>query len=293
MVDFFVIGPPKCGTTTLYHWLRTNHSIFLPIEKEPHYFMFKDESLKYKGPGDNERLKRMVTTDQKAYINLFGAKKINQLAGDCSTMYFYSVKAIENIKEYNPNAKIIIVLRNPVERAFSHFMHQVRDGYEKATDPLKSFLLSQKRIDDGYMPFWDYESPGKYSKWLPIWKSEFKNVLILDYVQLMTNPDTAITKVASFLGIPNEFQVSKDQVFNKSGNPAMSSLNRLMKRKTVIHRLFSFFLSAERRAKIKNKILNANNRAASLKNYPTFSDYLKESYSQDIVLYNQLSAEND
>ncbi len=287
-VDFFVIGPPKCGTTTLYHWLTTNPKLFLPKEKEPHFFQFKNNELSYQGPGDVQRLKQMVTTKESEYLNLFKAKKKEQFAGDCSTMYFYSSEAIENIRSHNPNAKIIIVLRNPVDRAFSHYMHQVRDGYEKPHDPLAAFLKSEERIKNGFMPFWDYKNPGRYTHWLPEWKTAFENVLVLEYLQLMSSPELSLQKIANFLEIPNDFRVSSNQVFNKSGNPRILWLNKFLKRKTLFHKLFSSLISKERRDAIKNKILNANNRKANLQDHPNYSQSLNKIYEEDIILYNSL-----
>lgn len=287
-IDFFLVGPPKCGTTTIYHWLKTNPAIFIPSVKEPHYFLFNNGPLTYSGPGDQERLKRMVITDESTYFGLYSSKKEHQSCGDCSTMYFYSEDAIRKIGQHNPEARIIIVLRNPIERAFSHFMHQVRDGYEKENDPLASFLRSKERIGSGHMPFWDYESPGNYSEWLPKWNNAFKHVLVLDYRQVMADPTKTMTKIADFLGVPDDFQVTPDQVFNQSGIPKFPWLNRLLKRRTLVHRIVAAVMPEERRMFIKNRILNSNNRKASLKDHPAFIEYLNKVYVKDLQLYRNL-----
>lgn len=287
-IDFFLVGPPKCGTTTAYHWLKTNPSIFVPEVKEPHFFQFKNKPLAYSGAGDMERLARMIVQDEDSYMSLYDSKKKNQLSGDCSTMYFYSEDAIREIKLHNPQAKIIIVLRDPIERAFSHYMHQVRDGYEIKTDPLSSFLLSEERIQNGYMPFWDYINPGKYTIWLPKWKSSFEDVLVLDYKHLLNNSEEAMAEIARFLDVPNNFQASSDQIFNQSGNPKFPWLNRVLKRKTLAHKLLGKVMPKEQRVLIKNKILNKNNRKASLQDYPTFSERLNKVYETDVLLYKNL-----
>jgi hypothetical protein len=292
-IDFFLVGPPKCGTTTAYHWLKTNPSIFVPIVKEPHFFQFKNKSLAYSGLGDKKRLDRMVVQEEDAYLGLYESKNEEQLCGDCSTMYFYSEDAIREIKLHNPQAKIIIVLRNPIERAFSHYMHQVRDGYEKKSDPLSSFLLSTARIQKGYMPFWDYISPGKYSQWLPKWKASFDHVLVLDYKQLMGNSKETMSEIARFLGVTDDFQTSSDQVFNQSGHPKFPWLNRILKRKTWGHQLLAKVMPQEQRVLIKNKILNKNNRKARLRDYPAFSGRLNKIYESDIILYENLPKQSE
>ena len=125
------------------------------------------------------------------------------------------------------------------------------------------------------------------------WKASFENVLVLDYKQLMSNPKGSMKDVASFLGVPNDFQTSSNQIFNQSGNPTFTWINKLLKRKTWAHQLLALVMPQEKRVLIKNKILNKNNQKASLQNHPAFSEWLSKVYETDILLYENLSKQTD
>ena len=288
-IDFFLVGPPKCGTTTIYHWLKTNKAVFLPSLKEPHYFLFNDNNLEFTGPGDNERLERMVITDKGTYFALYGDISGNQICGDCSTMYFYSDKAIREISLHNPEAKIIIVLRDPIERAFSHYMHMVRDGYENGINPIESFNKSADRINKGYMPFWDYFSAGNYSDWVPKWKNEFKNLLILDHKLLRNKPNVVMKRIALFLGVPNDFEVNDEQ-YNTSGIPLSPKLNQILKQQTNVHKVLSKLIPDSKRKSIKNKILQFNNRPKKMSAFPGFKSHVAKVHKSDIQFYNSIDS---
>jgi len=105
--NFFIVGAPKCGTTALATYLNDHHEIFISDPKEPHYFA--DDFSKYQ-----------CCNDEKQYFDLFNnmPKEIKAI-GEASVFYLYSMKAIENIYNYNSNAKLIVMLRNPIEMIHS------------------------------------------------------------------------------------------------------------------------------------------------------------------------------
>ena len=137
--DFFIVGAPKCGTTSMFHYLRQHPQIFMPDNKEPHYFgkdliKMSDEFI------DNE----------DEYLNLFKDAKSDQKLGEASTFYLYSKSAYKEIKEYNPDAKIIIMLRNPID--FLHSLHSqlLFSGYEDELDfEIAKYFSQQNKFASG------------------------------------------------------------------------------------------------------------------------------------------------
>jgi len=121
--DFFIVGAPKCGTTSMYHYLRQHDQIFMPDEKEPHYF---GEDLK-------KRPDKFIDNEDE-YLNLFKDAKPDQKLGEASTFYLYSKSASREIKEYNPDAKIIIMLRNPIDFLNSLHSQLLFSGNEDEPD---------------------------------------------------------------------------------------------------------------------------------------------------------------
>ena len=110
---FFIVGAPKCGTTSFYHYLRQHPQIFMPDNKEPHYF----------GSDLKKRSDEFIKTEEE-YLSLFKDADSSQMAGEASTFYLYSKAAQKEIKGFNPHAKIIIMLRNPID-----FLHSLRISF--------------------------------------------------------------------------------------------------------------------------------------------------------------------
>ena len=104
--DFFIVGAPRCGTTALYDFLQQHPGVFMPYRKEPHYF-------------GADIPQRHPFLDMQAYLRLFEPAGPGQRAGEATVWYLYSASAAEQIREFNPEARIIIMLRRPVEMMYS------------------------------------------------------------------------------------------------------------------------------------------------------------------------------
>ena len=116
--NFFIIGAPKCGTTSLSVYLSAHPEVVISHPKEPHYFSTDIE---------NGRM-----TDQSIYLACFAQDKTPIAVGEASTLYLYSKDAIQNILEFNPNAKFIVMLRKPIDIVLS--FHQVALNYFGETE---------------------------------------------------------------------------------------------------------------------------------------------------------------
>ena len=116
--NFFIIGAPKCGTTSLSVYLSEHQEIVMSHPKEPHYF--------------STDIKNGRMMDQSKYLACFVQDKTTIAVGDASTLYLYSKDAIQNILEFNPNAKFIVMLRKPMDIVLS--FHQVALNYFGETE---------------------------------------------------------------------------------------------------------------------------------------------------------------
>lgn len=110
--------------------------------KEPHYFSFDDNSKMTKGPGDP--IPKAITNFQ-AYQQLFEGANNEKAIGEASTSYLYRPEAAGRIHQLTPNAKLIAILRNPADRAFSAYMHVVRDQRETAINFKQALQLEESR----------------------------------------------------------------------------------------------------------------------------------------------------
>jgi len=117
--NFFIVGAAKAGTTFLYHYLKQHPDIYMSAVKEPHFFADIDI---------NEKIKRRYFFKWDDYLKLFKGVTNEKNIGEASVSYLCYEEAAWNIRKVIPDAKIIIVLRNPVDRLFSHFLMDIRDG---------------------------------------------------------------------------------------------------------------------------------------------------------------------
>lgn len=130
--DFFILGAPKCGTTSMDAWLSEHPSIYM-AEKEPHYF--------------NTDHKNRKITDSAAYHALFAAATDTHLAiGETSVRYLYSQHAVANILNYNRSAKFIVMLRNPLDMAYSWHNQIYLSGLEQVKNFAQAWHLQDRRL---------------------------------------------------------------------------------------------------------------------------------------------------
>lgn len=130
--NFFILGAPKCGTTALAEYLRTHPEIFISEPKEPHYF--------------NEDFANRHTTTLAAYAACFaGAEPRHRIVGEASVFYLRSLVAVPRIQEFSPNAKFLVMLRNPVDMAHSMHSEAIYSLGENVTDFKQAWNLCETR----------------------------------------------------------------------------------------------------------------------------------------------------
>lgn len=136
--NFFIIGAPKCGTTSLAAWLAEHPDIYFSPTKEPHFF--------------NTDHKRFLNSLQ-CYERLFeGATDRHRAVGEASVWYLYSSAAVANIMAYNPDARFIVMFRNPVEMAPSLHEELVFTGREDVNDFATAWSLQEARREGKLLP---------------------------------------------------------------------------------------------------------------------------------------------
>ena len=201
--DFFLIGAPKAGTTALHAALAQHPGLFLSKVKEPKYYMCGDSPPPaYKGPGDAHSNQEWVW-QRKRYLDLFADAPAGTLRGESTPFYLYNRDARRRIAADAPDAKLIAVLRDPVDRAYSNWMHLWMDGLEPCSDIVEAVRREPERIDSGWAPFWHYRSLGMYGRQLADLFDHLprEQVLLLRYRDLVDEPSTALARVFGFLGV--------------------------------------------------------------------------------------------
>lgn len=129
--NFFILGAPKCGTTSMDMYLASHPSIFM-AKKEPHYFNTDHKNRKIKNLTDYQAL-------------FAGATDTHLAIGEASVRYLYSEDAVANILNYNPDAKFIVMLRNPIDMAYSWHNQLYSNTMENQRDFKNAWQLQNKR----------------------------------------------------------------------------------------------------------------------------------------------------
>ena len=216
--DFFVVGAAKAGTTAVYHWLRAHPGVFLPAVKEPGYFAYSGRQAAPKeGPYDPEYV-RQITVDPRSYASLYEAAG-SQLTGDVSPVYLLDENAAARIAAVRPDARIIVILRNPVDRAFSQFLHHVRDSLETCLTLEDALEKENIRMRDGWSWGHGYATHGHYAAQVDRYLAVFprEQILFLEYRDLQIAPGACWQRVCAHLGLEHSQLVQNDR-FNATND---------------------------------------------------------------------------
>ena len=215
--DFLIIGAQKAGTTSLYHYLDKHPQIRTALAKEVHFFDYNY------GLGENWYRAHFPTYLEKWR----GAFK----TGEASPYYLFYPHAPLRVKQILPHVQLIVLLRNPIERAYSHYQHQVRLGleelpFEEALEQEPTRLLGEFEniiLDDEYYSFnyqnYSYLARGMYADQLERWFRLFprEQFLILPSDEFYAYTAGAYARVQEFLHVPKHmppsFEVANDGTY--------------------------------------------------------------------------------
>lgn len=219
--NLFLVGAPKCGTTSLYHYLNQHPDVFMSVPKEPHFFSEVSPDPAWHSPWYQQAVK-----DEQRYLALF-ANSQSRVVGEASASYLWSPGAAARIKRFNPDAKIVMMLRHPVERAFSHYLANVRSGIESRTF---SEAIEAPVDPDGtpHAYFHLYVELGLYCEQVRRFLELFEDVLVLFYEEFFAQPESSLVRVFRFLGIqPAYSRHIRPDAFDSYRTPRNSVVKKL------------------------------------------------------------------
>lgn len=271
--NFFIIGAPKCGTTSVVQWLRDHSNIFIPEFKEPHYF--------------NTDHNFNNVYDLTHYEDLFSeANKEHKAVGEGSVWYLYSDAAVSNILDYNPEAKFLVLLRNPIDMAYSLHKQKVFSMEQPQKDFKKAWqaqFLSDKDLGGKFVrekKFLKYGDICKHGKYLTkLFKTVDRNrVLVIFLEDIKRDELKEYKKILDFLDVRYDNRIDFP-VVNKAKKRKSYLLAYLTKTFSKIKRLFKIKLGFG----LLNKIEDINRSQKERQGIdPQMQDSLKEYFAEDI-----------
>jgi hypothetical protein len=215
-VDFLIIGAQKCGTTSLYNYLIQHPQIVPARTKEVHFF--------------DLNFNKGIEWYQDQFHPF--ERQNNLISGEASPYYIFHPLVAERVQQILPKVKIIILLRNPVDRAISHYYHEVRLGVEEkeieqaiGSEPTRIAGETEKLIQNpNHYSFnhqhYTYISRGKYIDQIKNWLNHFpkQQILILKSEDLYNHPPAILKQVCNFLQIP-PYQLPNHDKYNAGQYP--------------------------------------------------------------------------
>ena len=279
-VNLFLVGAAKCGTTFLYDNLMSSSDICLPMIKEPHFF----SRYKY------DHLMRQYTTvicTQNKYEKLFQANNVKYFC-DCSASYFWDTESPKLIYEYNQNAKIIIILRDQIDRIVSHYQNNVREGFEyRSLNTAINSEIGNVYYDRYKAPFFRYISYSDYTRTIGKYFELFKsnNIKVINFDDLVTNTDRIILEIAGWLNISS--WKSERHPSNVAGSTSRI-VNKLLKT-IAVRKIYRDYFPDSMKSAIRNRIFIT--RPPKVGNIDKI-DLLCDKFSRDLEIVNKIASTN-
>jgi hypothetical protein len=210
--DLFIIGAAKCGTTTLYEWLKGHPQVFMSPAKEPRYFAPDLDS----GSGND----LVHGRDRDRYLALFAGATTEKRLGEASVRYIYSKAAPRLIHEFQPRPYIVAMLRNPIDMMHSMHAQRLYEGVERQTD------FEQALAADG-----TYTERARFAAQLRPWFETFgrERVHVIIFEDMVRDPAAVFRQLLDFLEVDPEWQPKAFAAYNTSHAPRSQLLRRLTK----------------------------------------------------------------
>jgi len=259
---FVVVGAPKCGTTSLHHYLTQHPDVFLPRRKELHFFSHPELRANSRGPGDRHLL-RSVCATRAEYERWFEGAGRARAVGEVSPSYlYYADAAASRMLEHLGPVRIVVVVRDPVEKAFSQYMHLVRDDRERL--PFSAALAAEEeRTRDAWAVLWRYAGSSLYAPGIRRFREVFgpENVRVIVNEDLRADAASVLAGLFEFVGVDPRFRPDTRREHHRSGRPRSRLLARALAQPGPLASAARALLPDGWRARVRSLLQSANTGA--------------------------------
>jgi hypothetical protein len=273
--NFFILGATKCGTTALYKYLLQHPNVYFPVNKEPQFF-------------SNDRL---YSRGMEFYVKRFyGSSACEQALGDATPHYIYYEKTAKRIHQDLPESshRFIVILRDPVQRAYSLYWNMVHEGHEDLSfeDALDQEALRMVRqpIDGSGTIRFQYFDSGLYSRQLNSYFQYFdrSKFLIVFLEDLGLDPTSTMNSILDFLNL-ERLELNLERHHNVSSVPRSRFLQSLVRRPSQLRKALGKLLPYRIKYGLVTNILRLNKKPSK---YPPINTYtanaLRDAFLEDI-----------
>ncbi len=290
--NLFIVGAAKSGTTTLHYALDQHPQVYMSKKKEPGYFVWPEEHLEFINNGKLITEPRFLVNHLDDYLKLFEDGRDKKVRGESSTTYlFFYEKAIAGIKKIHPDPEqvhIVITLRNPVDRAYSQYMHKLRDGAE--TLSFEDALDKEPwRKENNWHFDYQYSQRGMYYEQVKAYLDHFPFVKIYLSEDLRADGGGVVNSLEDFLEI-DRVSLDLTSELNASGEAKVEALNKFLKKENPVKKFVGALLpkSLRRtlRLKVQSTVYKYNLEKKEMN--PETRERLKNLYRNDVMKLQEL-----
>jgi hypothetical protein len=273
---FLIVGAVKAGTTSLHEYLQMHPEVFMSPVKETNYFsdadmLFEHFNVDYRqdvninlekylaGPMDKKvHIAHVRTTEQ--YHQLFRDVKNEKAIGEVSNSYLYLPSTPKKIKSELPDVKIVMILRNPVERLYSQYLMNLKLGKIVERDLLKEIAADQNKQVKGWGVSHLYLEVGNYYEQVKRYYDNFNpdNIKVILFDDFKKDAEGVMQNLFAFLGVDATFKLDMTQRYNEAGMPRFGKLNYWLTQ-IGVYGLVKKIFSPELKEKIKSLIYTKDN----------------------------------
>jgi hypothetical protein len=263
--NFFIVGAAKAGTTSLHYYLSQHPQVYMSKNKDTSFFAHENKILDWTGPKISSLSSRVITTFPE-YEKQFDNVKNEVAIGESSPIYLHSKNAISGISHYIKSPKIIIVLRHPVERAYAHYMHGLRDNME----PEKSFEAAlnaeEERKAKNWGDFWYYKERSMYHDAIKSYYDAFgkENIAVYLFDDMKSSTSLLVKDIFKFLNVDPDFTPQVSIEHNVSGIPKNRFIHDLFSMESFLTKIAKKTVPADIRAFVRTSIMKRNLRKKRL-----------------------------
>jgi len=248
--NLFVVGAMKAGTTTLHRLLSGHPDVFMSPVKEPNFFA-DPEFRKQPTAKEKARFAAYLSSQQRKvlhsapvassdeYVALFRDGYGRRYLGEASPSYLHSIESPERIAKFNSDARILVILREPIERAYSHYRMDVTIG--RRNIPFEEAVqreLDGEQIGSGK----GYLAMSRYAEALERWHEAFprNQIMVMTYSELFLPTGAGLAVLAHFLQLDHAPFGGVNERHNRTKAPRFARLNYLLQRSGAKHLLREF-----------------------------------------------------
>ena len=251
--NFIVVGASRAGTSYLDRFLIQHPDIYLPSRREANFFATSDFPFLFNGPGDEEMNTEIIRTWDR-YEMLFDEVTQERAIGESSVFYLYYPGTAQRIYQTRHTMKIIIMLRNPVDRAFSAYTYLLRENRETLTfeEALKE---EPRRKSEDYGPMWFYRELGLYYQQVKHYTDVFSKdqLKIILYDDFINDLQGTMEKVFRFLGLFTEVPMDTTMLLNESGIPKSRKAFDFFAKPHFVKEIIKPFVPSKTRTRLGHK----------------------------------------